>query len=308
MITGQIYAIFRVGEKKYKSIRQIQGYEGHMERKFNTPNADTSIQNERLIGGENIVLDTREYIEGIRLRKNAVLARDLLLTASPAFFINLSEEEKRHWVQLNIDFLKKHFGDNCLYATLHKDESTWHISAFIVPKFWEEKKKGYVLANSRYFDGKKKLSEWQDKYSKFMQEGFKQLKRGIKYSKARHIEIKKYYTLINSKTNEQKWDSVLSKAKDSVVLKHQVNSLTDTLASYDKYNKKKDKENVELNYLNLELLGKIEGIKQNKDIYKETIKAMSELYGISQESIIGIVNSVQKNLEKGGDDDKERRV
>lgn len=93
-ITGQLYAIFRVGEKKYKTIGSIEGYQRHMEREQETPNANPNISNVRLIGSNFIMQDVKEYIEGIKLRKNGVIARDLLLTASPKFFENLSIKDK----------------------------------------------------------------------------------------------------------------------------------------------------------------------------------------------------------------------
>ncbi|EKS4344872.1 MobV family relaxase [Clostridium sporogenes] len=300
-IKGQLYAIFRVGEKKYKTIGSIAGYQRHMEREQQTPNANTDISNIRLIGSNFIMADVKEYIEGIKIRKNGVIARDLLLTASPAFFRDLSIQEKENWVNTNIAFLEKHFGENCVYATLHQDETTWHISALIVPRFWEEKKKKYVLANSRYFDGKKKLSEWQDKYSSFIKQQFKELNRGQRGSKAHHVKISNFYRILNSELDSYNALEVIKKSKQSIVLKEQLENLQSTLNKYKDYAKLTTLEKQELS-------NSLKDIKQDKEIFKETIKAMSEIYKISQQSIAKIIDSVDKNLQRGGPDDKERRV
>ena len=300
-IKGQLYAIFRVGEKKYKTIESIAGYQRHMEREQQTPNANPDISNIRLIGSDFIMADVKEYIEGIKIRKNGVIARDLLLTASPSFFKDLSIEEKEKWVNTNVEFLKKYFGENCVYATLHRDETTWHISALVVPRFWEEKKKRYVLANSRYFDGKKKLSEWQDKYSSFIKQQFKELNRGQRGSKAHHVKISNFYRILNSELDSYNALEVIKKSKQSIALKEQLENVQSTLNKYKDYAKLTTLEKQELS-------NSLKGIKQDKEIFKETIKAMSEIYKISQQSIAKIIDSVDKNLEKGVKNDKERGV
>ncbi|MEL5897975.1 plasmid recombination protein [Clostridium sporogenes] len=300
-ITGQLYAIFRVGEKKYKTIGSIEGYQRHMEREQETPNANPNISNVRLIGSNFIMQDVKEYIEGIKLRKNGVIARDLLLTASPKFFENLSIKDKQEWVNTNIKFLERYFSKNCIYATLHRDETTWHISAMVVPRFWDEKRKRYVLANSRYFDGKKKLSEWQDKYSSFIKQQFKELNRGQRESKTHHIKISNFYRILNSELDNYNALEIIQKSKQSAVLKKELENVQSTLNKYKNYAKLTTLEKQEL-------ANNLKNIKQDKEIFKETIKAMSEIYKISQQSIIKIIDSIDKNLQRGVFNDQERRI
>lgn len=292
MITGTQYCIFRVGEK-YKDIKSIKGFEGHMIRTFNTPNADENktLKNEIVIGNKDILKDVEGYIEGIKLRKNGVIARDLLLTASPQFFKNKSYGFTKKWINSNIRFLQTHFGDNLRFAVVHLDETTPHIHALVIPKFENTRgKEKYKLSNSLYFDGREKLSEWQDLYSEHIKSEFKELNRGIKGSKARHVKIKQYYTLVNAKLDEKDMSSVLAKASNSVLLEKQVKALQELL----KENLKKENNSEQLKMM-------VDQLKEDKEIYKETIKAMSQAYKISQESIINIVKSVEdkvKNNEK----------
>lgn len=278
-LTGQLYCIFRVSEKKYKSIKAVKGFECHMLRIYDTPNARKGIENEILIGSSNITEDVKEYTKDVKLRKNGVLARDLLLTSSPEFFNNLDDSEKQKWVDLNIQFLQNNFGDNCLFAALHKDESTWHIHALIVPKFDKTRGTGKTLANSRYFDGKDKLSKWQDVYAEAITSQFKQLNRGVKYSKARHVKIRQFYTLINKKYNPRDMAQVEAKIKENELLKENIKRLQETLSNYKKYD---------------DIKKEIKEIKEDKEIYKQTIRAMSEIYKIPQEAIINIVSSIEK--------------
>jgi hypothetical protein len=179
-----LYSIFRVGERKIKDMGHVKAYENHAERQMAVPNANMDIKNIILIGNKNIFEDVKEYIKDIKLRKNNVIARDLLLTASPGFFDNATEKQKAAWIDLNVKWLKDNFGDNCRYASLHRDETTWHITALIVPRFHDEKKQKLILANARYFDGIAKMSAWQDNYATAIQSVFQELSRGLKFSKA----------------------------------------------------------------------------------------------------------------------------
>lgn len=286
-ITKRHYAIFRISNKKYKSLAQLKHYENHMERKGKVLNGDSSIQNERLIGTVDIVGDVQRYIKGIKLRSNAVLARDLLLTASPDFFKRITEEDKRKWVDLNINWLKDNFGDNVIYAILHKDESTWHISALIVPKIWDSKRNRYKLSNAYYFDGIEKLRAWQDNYSSSMQKVFKSLNRGVRYSKAKHITMKQFYTLVNSKLNEKDIKQLCAKAKHSHVLQQKLLQMQNTLNAYENIGDKA-----------LQLNKQLKGLQQDKKMFKECIRVMADLYKIPQVSVKKVLKYVQEKAHQ----------
>ena len=304
-ITGKMYAIFRVGEKKFKSIKEVEGFQKHMDRTFKTPNADPKIKNEVLIGDSKIVENVKKYIEGIKLRSNGVLARDLLLTASPEFFKQLTTVQKREWINLNIKFLNDNFGDKILYAVLHKDETTYHIHALLVPRFYDKKKDKCVLANKRLFDGKEVLSQWQDIYSSAMKEGFKQLNRGIKNSKATHIKIRHFYTLLNEKYDSKDYQKVIAKAKNEELLRKKINDYNKTLEAYKNFIDKKEKSLVEKEKAELRLKMELAKVKANKEQLKETVKAISEIYHIPQKSIIEILRRVE---EKDKSIDSEREL
>lgn len=301
-ITGTKYCIFRVGEK-YKTINSIKGFEGHMERTFNTPNANISnrSKNKILIGDKNILENVQEYIQDIKLRKNGVVARDLLLTASPEFFKNRGQEDIDHWIDINIKFLKDNFGDNIRYAVAHLDELTPHIHCLLVPRFKDEKRDRYKLSNNKYFDGRDKLSAWQDKYADFITNVYSDLKRGTKGSRATHVKIKQYYTLVNSKLDNKNLQSVLAKASNSELLEKKIRALQSTLEVYkDRYIKSDNKAILDGNKL-IKLETNLEELKKDKEVYKETIKALSETYYISQEAIINIVRSIENNIKKDRD-------
>jgi hypothetical protein len=131
-----------------------------------------------------------------QLRKNGVLAFEVVLSASPEFWnikhkddgkISVkSPEEHQKWVKQSINWLKKEFGNNLVNVHLHMDEKTPHFHALVVPI--DEKGK---LNCRDFLGGREKLSKMQDRYS----ESIKDLgiDRGLSGSKATNKKLKQFY-------------------------------------------------------------------------------------------------------------------
>lgn len=282
------YAIFRIGKKlkvvdgsMKNTLLTIKNFQKHMEREMEVPNANTKIRNEILIGNKNIYGIVQEYIKDVKMRSNGVLARELLMTASPDFFKILMPGELERWKTDNIKFLEKTFGSNCVYATMHIDEKTPHIHALIVPRFTNSKGQ-YILSNKRYFDGIEAYRTFQDNYASHMQEHFKILNRGIKYSKAKHLTIRQYYTLINQNLNEKDISQVIAKAKNSELLEIKIKAIEKTLQVYKNYNSKNERMKESAILESKGLLKEIEKMKGEKETYKEAISYISQVYKVPQ--------------------------
>ena len=299
------YAIFRIG-KKYKQmdgkqnsgLNLIKNFQKHMEREINVTNANANIKNEILIGDKNIYDNVQEYIKDVKLRKNSVIARELLMSASPDFFKALTPAELEIWKNNNLQWLKDNFGSNCVYSTLHKDESTWHIHSLIVAKFYDEKKKAYILSNSRYFDGIERLRGWQDNYSSGMQKHFKCLNRGIKYSKAKHVTIKQYYALINKELDTKDIAQTIAKSKNSELLEIKIKAIQKTLEVYKNYNSKNDLEKQAAILESKKLINEIEKIKDDKESYKKALSLISQSYKVPQYVIDQVIDMCKDINEK----------
>lgn len=284
------FCVFRVG-KKIKDLGQVQAFEKHMEREMEVYNADPTKKekNKILIGDKNIYENVKKYIYGIKIRKNANIAVDLVLTAGNGFYNSLPVQEKETWIQENIKFLKENFGDNCIYTTLHMDETTPHLHALIVPKFYNNEKHRYELSSNKYFDGIEKMRAWQDKYSNHMNKRFNNLIRGVRGSKAKHIDIKSYYSLITKKLDLMDDRQVLAYAQHSYLIEKRVKALEFTLA---KMNENGDTQ---------KLLKKINKLDNNNKIYKNTIKAITKKYGLKEKDILELVDKIQcksSNIER----------
>lgn len=189
--------------KKHKSIGSLKSRESHTYRTRETPNADpTKADRNRLLFGHTAYAQTAqkmldEYSKDNHIRKDAVIAIEYLLSASPEFFdvgARYENNDKlKSWCDAQVDFLKaKHGEQNILCMYLHLDEKTPHIEAFVIPI--DAKKK---LNCKSFLGGPKKLTELQTDYANAMQK--LGLTRGIQGSPATHTTVKQFYTLIEGR-------------------------------------------------------------------------------------------------------------
>lgn len=293
----RFFTVFRVGDK-FKNvynedtitIAELSKFDRHSNRKGKVPNANPELKhlNQILIGNENVEETVKMYLEGVKIRNNSVVAREIILSAGRGFWEKLSDEDRERWKETNIKFLKDNFGDNCVYAVLHMDETTPHIHALIVPVFYNEKRKVATLNNSFYFGDKGKLSAWQDKYTNILTDNFQNIfKRGIRGSKATHIDLKTFYALINENLDELNSEVVIAHAKENFINRKKVEELQNTLEEQE---------------IKLQLIGEI--IKNNKELkddvrlYEYTIKSLADKYNIPKNEVFKIMSNKEKDDNK----------
>ena len=184
---GDRYAI--VGIAKLKTAGNIAGTLSHMMRTRPTPNAD---------GRENMTLiappSLPEIMQEIELypnkRSNSVLCYDLLLTASPEAFTDMTPERVREWADTSLQWACDKFGrNNIKAAVLHLDEmqtGSPHIQALVIPEH-----DGRLNAR-HYTGGREKMRQLWSEYAAAVKKYG--LKRGREFSPAKHKEIKAFYS------------------------------------------------------------------------------------------------------------------
>lgn len=124
-----------------------------------------------------------------KVRKNGVRAVELLMTTSNLNEIkanNPNFDYKKFLIECGNWAAKKFGKENVFCGAQHFDETTPHISIVFVPKV-----NGKLNAR-HYFGGKEKMSQLQDEFFEEVGRKF-ELDRGIKHSKAKHQDIKKWY-------------------------------------------------------------------------------------------------------------------
>jgi len=132
------------------------------------------------------------YYEKHSIRKNAVLAYDIVLSYSNP----LNDDDYNKWVDgcikyLNDEFCKSQDGEsNLISCIIHTDETTPHIHAIVIPI------DPYGKLNASYYtDGAVALRQLQSSYAEHVAGAG--LTRGTERSTAKHEDIRKYYGDLN---------------------------------------------------------------------------------------------------------------
>ena len=135
--------------------------------------------NQLLIGSNNLIADAKERLKKLgikRVRKNAVVIRERVATASPEFFGNDWKSRLKDpvfrcklddWVKANQAYFKKKFGDNVIQMTLHLDEETPHLHVMIMPIVPDGP--GWQLSAKEEVRTKATLRKYQDEYAEALQ-------------------------------------------------------------------------------------------------------------------------------------------
>lgn len=188
--------------QKIKSWGELGGSEQHTTRNRETSNADPFVSNIRLIGTANdpsLATLVQQKIGNRKIRKNAVLAVEFILSASAEYFRpdNPSQAGAYDPKRLNdfadaaTQWLQSQYGDRIVRSELHLDEATPHIHAYLVPL----DERGKLNCRALFGGSRKRLSELQDSFAGAVQH--LGIERGIKGSQATHTEVKDYYADIH---------------------------------------------------------------------------------------------------------------
>ena len=174
-----------------------------MTRELDTPNADPARadRNMILIGGTDPAADVAALVPAInavgadgkkRRRSNSVISLEILLTASPEWWAEASAEQQQEWLNRSTAWLIKEYGrENIAHLCLHDDESTPHLTGFIVPI---DPETGRLNAR-RWVGGSKRCSQQQTDYAAAVKS--LGLTRGIEGSTAIHERVKRHYGQIS---------------------------------------------------------------------------------------------------------------
>lgn len=127
------YAIMRM--EKLKSRVSLVGALRHNTREVMPKNADPTLQNENQ-SSTTVQEALAKYTELIpeKVRKNAVHAVEVVLTASPEWFEKATEDDCNKFIQSSREWLYDVFGrENQILLSLHNDEKTKHIHGIFIP-------------------------------------------------------------------------------------------------------------------------------------------------------------------------------
>lgn len=126
-----------------------------------------------------------------KCRKDAVLAVEYVMTASPEWWGTASKQEQDEFFQRSREWLANKYGeDRIITSTVHRDETSPHLSAFVVPLTKDGR-----LPAKEFIGGRNQMSQDQTTFAKAVKH--LGLERGIENSKAKHTTIQSYYARVN---------------------------------------------------------------------------------------------------------------
>lgn len=174
--------------EKLKSMGNVAGSLSHTYRTRETHNAAPErMAANTLQGSPEAVMQALKDRLPEKHRKDAVIAVEYFIGASPEWFTGRSRAEQdkyfadaRQWLQ------ERHGADNVLDFSIHRDETSPHAVAYVVPLVDGK------LNAKKFLGGRQVMSQMQTDFAQQVGRPH-QLERGIEGSKARHVAIKEFY-------------------------------------------------------------------------------------------------------------------
>ncbi|WP_068039716.1 MobV family relaxase [Psychrobacter sp. P11G5] len=184
------YAILRTA--KLKTMGNIGGSLAHNYRTIETPNADPNLtpKNHHTVTSPEVVKQAIKDRLPEKRRSDAVLCIEYLITASPEWEGWGKSQETDFFKRASLWLIGKHGAENIAGMSIHRDVSTPHLVAYVVPI--DQKGK---LNCKDFLGGRVKLNQMQTDFANTVAD--LGLTRGKEGSKAKHTSIKEYYHDIN---------------------------------------------------------------------------------------------------------------
>jgi hypothetical protein len=204
------YAVLRVDKRKAKAMGAIAAASAHQMRERPTPNADADGPAPivmHLAAGTTPYQAASALLDGAERRnRTTVLAREIVLSASPSFFRPGREQfggefnplRVKAWATAALEWAKRIWPDQLASFVLHLDEvGSPHAHLICVPR--ERKPVGGWKLNCKKFFDKERLRELQTSYGEALAP--LGIRRGEPGSKATHSEVRQFYGAIHRAKN-----------------------------------------------------------------------------------------------------------
>lgn len=185
------FAILRT--QKLKSPVAVLRSMKHAFRAQDTPNADPArTPGNTHIGAQDVAEGMAAFNDRLppKFRKDAVQCIEYLVTASPDGMNAKERAGQDDYFADAMTWLRDRHGvENVIYAGIHRDETTPHMYAFVVPRDGEK------LNAKKWLGGAKALADMQTEFAAKVGKAHG-LQRGVERSKATHKTIRQHYTEI----------------------------------------------------------------------------------------------------------------
>ena len=155
------YAIMRC--KKLTGMGSVASALQHCYRERETPNANAERTPENYCSVSKSTDQAMGRVGAAagKRRKDAVLAVEYVMTASPEWWKEATPRQQAEFFARSEQWLEKKYGkDRVVAAVVHRDEATPHLSAFVVPLTQDGR-----LSAKEFIGGRSKMREDQSTYA-----------------------------------------------------------------------------------------------------------------------------------------------
>ena len=206
--------------QKYKlgSVANIERHQKHRDRLHNRAhperekeNISYSQYNETMRKTLKRAIKAQEKATGKKVRKDAVVLTEFVLTFSPEMEYSI---DKNEWIKANVNGLCKTFGkEKLLKLYTNADEKTFHIHAYI--STYHNGK----FNSSKYFGKKSQIIALQDSYAADMAQFGLIRSESKEITKARHQTLDEWHRVESERLEKELIEmanNVLSEEKEIV--------------------------------------------------------------------------------------------
>jgi len=153
-----------------------------------------------------------------KIRKDAVVVNELLVTSDKAFFDNLSEAGQRRYFEESYKLFAERYGEkNIAYATVHVDEKTPHMHLGVVPM------RDGTLQGKNVFNRQELL--WiQNEFPKHMQKLGFEVERGEENSKREHLTVQRFKSETLKEQIKEQVQEIDEKLKELTKMREEIQS------------------------------------------------------------------------------------
>ena len=212
------YAIMRFQKYKLGSVANIERHQKYRERLHNRAhperekeNISYSQYNETMRKTLKRAIKAQEKATGKKVRKDAVVLTEFVLTFSPEMEYSI---DKNEWIKANVKWLCKTFGkEKLLKLYTNADEKTFHIHAYI--STYHNGK----FNSSKYFGKKSQIIALQDSYAADMAQFGLIRGESKEITKARHQTLDEWHRVESERLEKELIEmanNVLSEEKEIV--------------------------------------------------------------------------------------------
>ena len=207
------YGILRFKKYKGPAISPIEAHNERTKEQYaSNPDIDTSRSRYNL----HLVQPQGRYREEAdrmiaaahcRVRKDSVRVVEALVTASPEFFKDKTNQEIKAYFEYALEFLKsKQNTQTFISAVVHMDEKTPHLHLCFVPLTADGR-----LSAKEIIGNRKNLVKWQDEFWQHMVKQYPELERGESASQTgrEHIPPRLFKEMTQLTKQKEQLDALL---------------------------------------------------------------------------------------------------